>query len=92
MDKWMKTVMGLGVLVLGWSTMMLPSRAATEITLKLGAVQQSIPLEDLENFAARGEISPALQPYRLVLTRDLKNLLSQELETDNRLAQQFLED
>ena len=92
MGKWMKRLVGLGAIALGWSMMILPSRAATEITIKLGVVQQSIPVEDLENFAATGEVSPALQPYRLVLTKDLQNLLAQELETDNRLAQQFLED
>lgn len=69
-----------------------PSLAAERLTLRLGPLEQSIAIADLERFAKTGELSPALQPYAGLLTSDLRQVLSQRLELDADESKQSLED
>jgi len=66
--------------------------AAEEVTLKLGAVEQTIPLGDLEHFATTGELKPSLKLYQWVLTPQVQNALARRLHVDNSVADTFLDE
>ncbi len=69
-----------------------PSFSAETIILKAGLLHHQIPVEDLQKFAETEEISPSLQPYDFLLTREVKEVLSQSFNIDPLIAEQFLND
>jgi predicted dienelactone hydrolase len=67
-----------------------PAIAAESITLKLGAIEQTVAIRDLEHFAQTGELSASLRLYRWVLTPKVRELLARRLEIDPSVADTFL--
>lgn len=66
---------------IGWIiTSTIPSLAAEKVTIKLGPIEQSLPVSDLEKFAQTGEISKALKPYSPILTPQVRLMLNKKLE------------
>lgn len=66
------------------------ANAADWLTFKMGSLQSSIKVDDLQEFADTGEISPSLAQHRWVLTPQMQNLLRQRLEIDPVIANRFL--
>lgn len=58
----------------------IPTLAAEKVTIKVGPIEQSVPVSDLEQFAKTGEISKTLKPYSPILTPQLRQMLNKKLE------------
>lgn len=69
-----------------------PTRAAERLTLRLGPFEQSVAISDLENFANTGELSPALKPYGMVLTPQVRQVLTRHLQIDPNMTEKFTND
>jgi predicted dienelactone hydrolase len=69
-----------------------PARAAERLTLRLGPFEQSVAIADLEKFANTGELSPALKPYKAVLTSQVQQLLTKHLQIDPNMTEKFIND
>ncbi|HEY9636195.1 MAG TPA: alpha/beta hydrolase [Coleofasciculaceae cyanobacterium] len=69
-----------------------PTRAAERLTLRLGPFEQSVALTDLEEFAATGELSSSLKPYGLLLTPQVRQLLTKHLQIDPNMTEKFVND
>lgn len=83
----------LFVVALGTLTTTSPKAiAAEQVTLKLGAIEQTIPLRDLEHFAATGELTPSLKLYQWVLTPQVQNALARRVQIDSSVADTFLDE
>jgi predicted dienelactone hydrolase len=79
-------------LALGWNVHPSPARSAEILTLRLGLLQKSVPISELEAFVRTGQITPNLELYRGILTDDIREVLQKHLQVDRRIARQFLED
>jgi predicted dienelactone hydrolase len=66
--------------------------AAEQVTLKLGAIEQTIPVRDLEHYATTGELKPSLKLYQWVLTPQVQNALARRLHVDSSVADTFLDE
>ncbi|ACK72748.1 protein of unknown function DUF1400 [Gloeothece citriformis PCC 7424] len=66
-----------------------PAEAAERLILQIGPLQEEIKIEDLEQFAYTGEISPQLKPYQFLLTPGVQDLLLRRMHVDPVLAEQF---
>ncbi len=69
-----------------------PVSAAERLTIRLGPIEQSINVADLEEFAKTGQIPPALKPYTPLLTPAVQQMLSRRLQLDPNLADKFVDD
>ena len=68
-----------------------PASAAERLTLRLGPFEQSVNIEDLEDFANTGKLSAALKPYAPLLTPQVQQLLTKRLQVDPGLADKFID-
>lgn len=50
-----------------------PVLAAERVTLRLGPFQQSVAIEDLEDFAKTGEVPASLKPYKALLSSEFRD-------------------
>lgn len=70
----------------------LPAIAAERLTARFGPLQQSISVDDLEQFARSGEVPAGLQSYRMLLTPETQRLLASTLPLDPDVGNQLVED
>lgn len=61
---WRRLGLSWALGLLGAMATALPSAAAENLIVTFGILQRSIPIADLERFAATGELTPQLQIYR----------------------------
>jgi predicted dienelactone hydrolase len=80
------------VIALAWSWGIAPSLAAEQVTLRLGPLEQSIAIADLERFVETGELAPGLKFYAVVLTPNVRQTLSKGLPFDPSLASLAVDD
>lgn len=73
------TLLSLGMAI-GLLAAAEPTFAVERLNVRVGAVQQSVPVADLERFAETGEVSSNLKPFALVLTPDVRRVLGDRLE------------
>lgn len=90
--RWCRQVLkGVGglvfILTCGSAT---SAEAAERLTVRLGPLEQSFAVRDLEAFAETGELSPALQKYKLFLTPKVQYLLAQRLQIQPGIADQLV--
>ncbi len=76
--------------VLSWGAT--PAKAAERLTLRLGPFEQSVAIDDLENFANTGKLPPTLKPYAAVLTPQVRQLLTKHLQIDPNMTEKFIND
>ncbi|WP_242065662.1 alpha/beta hydrolase [Trichocoleus sp. FACHB-262] len=88
-QRWMQGLLCSAAVALSCSIAS-PSHAAERLTLRLGPFQQTIAIADLEEFAKTGKLSPALKPYALVLTPDIRKALADRLELDPNIGDQVV--
>jgi predicted dienelactone hydrolase len=69
-----------------------PATAAERLTLRLGPFEQSVAISELETFAKTGELPPKLQPYGVVLTPQVRQMLTKHLQIDPNMTEKFLND
>ncbi|MDJ1183119.1 alpha/beta hydrolase [Roseofilum casamattae] len=73
-----------------WGSCNQPGVAAEAINIRLGRLQTTITLAELEEFGKTGELSPALQPYRRALTPQVRYLLHSRLPIDPEIGDRIL--
>jgi predicted dienelactone hydrolase len=64
--------------------------AAERLTLRIGPLEQTVEVEDLEHFAETGELRSSLKLYRPLLTPQVQQLLNQRFDVDPSVADTFL--
>lgn len=69
-----------------------PVSAAERLTLRLGPIEQSIEIDDLEYFAETGELTRQLKPYRGVMNSQMRLLLTRRLQLDPQMTEKFIND
>ncbi len=69
-----------------------PAWGADRILIKLGFLEKTVAIEELNRFAATGELSPSLGPYSPLLNSQVRDLLQKHLHIEPLIAQQFLDD
>ncbi|MFK8183114.1 MAG: alpha/beta hydrolase [Phormidesmis sp.] len=72
--------------------MALPSTAAERVVVKIGPLQQSVELSDLESFANTGEVPDSLRLYQRFLTPQVRQSLQQTLSLDPKMSDRIIED
>lgn len=77
-------------LLTGWCALAQTAYGADRINLRLGLWQTQIAIADLEDFSETGTLSPALQPYRSVLTPKVQQLLDYRFPIDTQLGDRIL--
>lgn len=77
---------------LAWGWGIAPSLAAERVILRLGPLEQSIAIADLERFVETGELAPGLRFYTAVLTTDVRQTLNKGLPFDPSLASLAVDD
>jgi predicted dienelactone hydrolase len=79
------------VLSIGWGTAS-PTLAAERLVVRLGPLQQSVAIADLEQFADTGTVPPALRLYTPLLTVKVRQALSTRLQLDPNVGDKLVED
>lgn len=79
-------------IALGWAVAIPSALAAERVTLRLGPLEQTIAISDLERFAKTGEISPSLQLYAPALTSQARELLNRRLQLDPNVADELIDE
>lgn len=69
-----------------------PASAAERLTLRIGPFQQSMTVNELERFAKTGELPSSLQPLELLLTPQIRQILTRRLEVEPSIANRFLDE
>lgn len=69
-----------------------PGFAAERLTLRLGPIEQSVAIADLEHFAETGEIRPGLKLYSPALTPSVRKALSDRLELDPKRGEEIVDE
>ncbi|NET59515.1 MAG: alpha/beta hydrolase [Symploca sp. SIO2E6] len=80
----------LGVICIALCYFATPVSAANRLTLRLGPLARSIAIADLEEFAQTGELSSELQPYSKLLTPQLQQALTRQLQINPNLTDKFV--
>lgn len=68
------------------------ANAAERLSVRLGFIEQSVQLSDLETFADTGAIPSSLQRYRPLLTPDLQTTLNTYLPFDPAVSDDLMTD
>jgi hypothetical protein len=66
--------------------------AAERVTLRVGLLERSVEIEELETFAQTGDVPPQLKPLEFLLTPDVKQVFRRRLHVDSFLVEPFLAD
>ncbi|MBZ8179621.1 alpha/beta hydrolase [Oscillatoria salina] len=69
-----------------------PVSAAERLTLRLGPLQRSVAVNDLEEFAKTGKLPASLRLYAPVLTPQVRQILGNSLQIEPSVAEKFLEE
>lgn len=79
-------------LALSWGAAVPVAVAAEQVNLRLGPIEQTIAIDDLERFAKTGKLSSSLQLLAPVLTPQVREALNQRLQLDPKLADELIDD
>ncbi|MBF2062866.1 MAG: alpha/beta hydrolase [Calothrix sp. C42_A2020_038] len=74
-----------------WGGIIPASLAAKTITIQLGPFEQTLEVNDLENFAKTGKLSKELQAFSSFLTPQVQGLLNQKIQIDPAFADKFID-
>ncbi|NJO72509.1 MAG: alpha/beta hydrolase [Leptolyngbyaceae cyanobacterium RM1_406_9] len=69
-----------------------PGLAAERLTVRLGPIEQSVTVSDLEEFAATGDIPPSLSLYAPLLTEDVRQALNSRIQLDPEVGDRLVDD
>jgi predicted dienelactone hydrolase len=69
-----------------------PTQAAERIAVRLGPLQQSVAIADLQNFALTGKVPDSLHLIAPLLTADVQQALSTRLQLDPNVGDKLVED
>lgn len=66
--------------------------AVERLDIRMGAVGVSISIADLEAFLQTGQLSSALQPYRFLLTEEVRQALSNPANLNSSVSNSLIRD
>ncbi len=69
-----------------------PVLAAQKLILRVGFLEQSVSISDLEDFVLTGKISRELKPYSSLLTPQVRQMLGGKLQLDPKRTNQLVAD
>jgi predicted dienelactone hydrolase len=69
-----------------------PAIAAERLTMRLGPLEQTVSVTELQHFAATGEVPDSLWLYAPFLTANVQAALSSELQIDRPVGQKIIDD
>jgi len=69
-----------------------PGQAAEQVAVRLGPLQQSVAIADLQKFALTGKIPDSIQFLTPLLTADVRQALSTRLQLDPNVGDKLVED
>lgn len=69
-----------------------PATAADSITVRLGGLSQTVSLDDLQAFAATGEVPRSLRLYQPLLNASLQEMLQGEIALEPEVGQVILDE
>ncbi|GAB4156121.1 MAG: alpha/beta hydrolase [Cyanobacteria bacterium J069] len=69
-----------------------PAAAAKQLSVKLGPVQSSVKLSDLQHYAKTGDIKGSLRPYQLLLNPSVQSTLQSSIPLDARAGNRLVKD
>ena len=69
-----------------------PAAAAKELSIKLGPVQSSVKLSDLQHYAKTGDVQGSLRGYRLLLSPSLQSTLQSSIPLDPQAGHRLVKD
>jgi len=82
----------LGGALLLMSGLTEPAAAAKELSIKLGPVQSSVKLSDLQHYAKTGDVQGSLRGYRLLLSPALQSTLQSSIPLDPQAGHRLVKD
>jgi predicted dienelactone hydrolase len=88
---WLKGFLCGVVLTVGWS-IAAPGQAAEQVLVRMGPLQQSVAIADLEFFAKTGHVPASLSLYSSLLTPDVRQALDSRLQLDPNVGNKLVED
>lgn len=90
--RWRSPLGWLGGVLLLWSGLSEPAAAAEKLSIKLGPVQSSVKLSDLQHYAKTGEVQGSLRGYRLLLSPSLQSTLQSSIPLDSQAGHRLVKD
>ena len=72
--------------------MALPVTAAEKLSVKLGPIQRSVIIADLQHFALTGEVVGSLRPYALLLNEQARQTLNSSIPLDPKVGDKLVDD
>ncbi len=69
-----------------------PAQGTELLRLQAGPIERTLTRQDLEQFAATGELPPTMQDFAPLITIELQALLNQSFDVDRNIADRFLQD
>lgn len=78
--------------IAGWLGLALPASGAETLKVKLGPVEQSVTIHDLETFARTGDIPPSLRLYAPLLHEDIRLALTSHVQLDPAVSDNLVDD
>ncbi|MFW6358960.1 MAG: alpha/beta hydrolase [Chroococcales cyanobacterium] len=69
-----------------------PISAAERLTFRIGPLEQSVRVNDLEEFAETGDLPPSLKRYAPLLNAQVQTWLTKQLRVNPRMADKFLDE
>ncbi|MBD1917796.1 MULTISPECIES: alpha/beta hydrolase [Cyanophyceae] len=92
LSRWGWGAIAAGGLLAGGLAMASPAAAADSVTVRLGRLSQTVSLDDLQAFAATGEVPPSLRLYRPLLNASLQEVLQGEIALEPEVGQVILDE
>ncbi|WP_448600633.1 alpha/beta hydrolase, partial [Thermoleptolyngbya sp.] len=90
--RWRSPLGWLGGALLLMSGLTEPAAAAKELSIKLGPVQSSVKLSDLQHYAKTGDVQGSLRGYRLLLSPSLQSTLQSSIPLDPQAGHRLVKD
>lgn len=85
-------VLAVGTLAVGWFGIGDPAIAAEKLVIRLGPIEQTAAVDDLEAFAATGTVPDGLKLYAPVLTKEVRSALSNQMYLDPDVSNHLMDD
>ncbi|WOB44652.1 alpha/beta hydrolase [Thermoleptolyngbya oregonensis NK1-22] len=91
-DRWRSPLGWVGGALLLVGSLADPAAAAKKLSIKLGPVQSSVQLSDLQHYAKTGDVQGSLRGYRLLLSPSLQSTLQSSIPLDPNAGHRLVKD
>ncbi|ASC73340.1 Putative aminoacrylate hydrolase RutD [Halomicronema hongdechloris C2206] len=82
----------VALVVCGQGILAGPALAAEQIEFRVGPLRHTVKIEDLEEFAATGQIPPRLRVFEPLLTDQTREMLNSHVALDPEVSDRILDD